>query len=190
MINTVDKTMNKRLFFALDLPDTVQQNIVQWRAAHFPPDAGRPIAAANLHLTLAFLGEVSQAKAQILQQQAGRISQSGFHVTLDDMGHWPNSGVIWLGCKNPARGLLQLAQLLRSQAARSGCYQTPLPFHPHVTLFRAAIRPVAIPAKTTSESFRVDHFSLYESVFARGRTRYNIVQSWPLTSTHRTSDAI
>lgn len=182
MINTVDKTSFRRLFFALTLPDALQQNMVQWRADNFPPQAGRPIAAANLHLTLAFLGEVSDAKAQILQQQAGRISQSGFNVTLDDIGHWPGSGVVWLGCKNPPRGLLQLAQLLRSQAARSGCYQTPLPFHPHVTLFRGAIRPVAIPARTTNEIFPVNSFSLYESVFARGRTRYKIVQSWPLAA--------
>ncbi|MDA5543137.1 MULTISPECIES: RNA 2',3'-cyclic phosphodiesterase [Yersinia] len=195
MIKTADKTIvNKtsfrRLFFALALPDALQQTIVPWRADNFPPEAGRPIAAANLHLTLAFLGEVSHAKAQVLQEQAGRISQSGFNITLDDIGHWPNSGVIWLGCKNPPRGLLQLAQLLRSQAARSGCYQTPLPFHPHVTLFRGAIRPVAIPAKAPNESFRADFFSLYESVFTRGRTRYNIVQSWPLASTERKPDAI
>ncbi|MCB5303400.1 RNA 2',3'-cyclic phosphodiesterase [Yersinia bercovieri] len=195
MINTVDKMIvdktreNKRLFFALALPNALQQNIVQWRADNFSPEAGRPIAAANLHLTLAFLGEVSAAKAQILQQQAGRISQLGFNVALDDIGHWPGSGVIWLGCKNPPRSLLQLAQLLRSQAARSGCYQTPLPFHPHVTLLRGAVHPVALPAKTHNESFRVNHFSLYESVFARGRTRYNMVQSWPLVGSERRSDA-
>ncbi|WP_145524944.1 RNA 2',3'-cyclic phosphodiesterase [Yersinia rohdei] len=187
---SASKNRLRRLFFALALPDDMQQRTVQWRADNFPPEAGRPIAAANLHLTLAFLGEVSSAKAQILQQQAGRISQPGFNVTLDDIGHWPGSGVIWLGCKNPPRGLLQLAQLLRSQAARSGCYQTPLPFHPHVTLFRGATRPVAIPAKTANESFRASHFSLYESVFARGRTRYNMVQSWPLASRERISDAL
>lgn len=49
----------KRLFFALELPSAVQKQIVQWRATHFPEDAGRPVAADNLHLTLAFLGEVS-----------------------------------------------------------------------------------------------------------------------------------
>lgn len=188
--NTVNKTKPRRLFFALALPEDMQQNIVQWRADNFPPEAGRPIAAANLHLTLAFLGEVSAAKAQVLQQLAGRISQPDFNITLDDIGHWPGSGVIWLGCKNPPRGLLQLAQLLRSQAARSGCYQTPLPFHPHVTLLRGAVRPVAIPAKTANESFHASHFSLYESVFARGRTRYHLVQSWPLASSERTSDAL
>lgn len=200
MINAVDKTIvNKtmlktasprRLFFALTLPKTMQRRIVQWRADNFSPEAGHPIAAANLHLTLAFLGEVSAAKALILQQQAGRISQPGFDVTLDDIGHWPGSGVVWLGCKNPPRGLLQLAQLLRSQAARSGCYQSPLPFHPHVSLLRGATRPVAIPAKTANESFRASHFSLYESALVRGRTRYNIVQSWPLVSSERTSDGV
>ncbi|OVZ92556.1 2'-5' RNA ligase [Yersinia frederiksenii] len=200
MINAVDKTIvNKtmlktasprRLFFALTLPKTMQRRIVQWRADNFPPEAGHPIAAANLHLTLAFLGEVSATKAQVLQQQAGRISQPGFDVTLDDIGHWPGSGVVWLGCKNPPRGLLQLAQLLRSQAARSGCYQSPLPFHPHVSLLRGTTRPVAIPAKTANESFRASHFSLYESALVRGRTRYNIVQSWPLVSSERTSDGV
>ncbi|SQA52799.1 2'-5' RNA ligase [Yersinia pseudotuberculosis] len=190
MTNTVDELKRvRRLFFALTLPDAMQQEIVQWRAGHFSPEAGRPVAAANLHLTLAFLGEVSATKAQVLQQQAGRIQQAGFSVTLDDIGHWPGSGVIWLGCKNPPRGLLQLAQLLRSQAARSGCYQTPLPFHPHVTLLRNATRPVALPAKSGNETFQADHFSLYESVFARGRTRYNIVQSWPLAGSKRKPDA-
>ncbi|PVW72710.1 RNA 2',3'-cyclic phosphodiesterase, partial [Klebsiella pneumoniae] len=32
----------KRLFFALELPSAVQKQIVQWRATHFPQDAGRP----------------------------------------------------------------------------------------------------------------------------------------------------
>lgn len=192
MIDTVDKTKTslRRMFFALALPEAIQQDIVQWRAANFPPEAGRPIVAANMHLTLAFLGEISAAKAQVLQQQAGRISQAGFSVTLDDVGHWPGSGVIWLGCKNPPRGLLQLAQLLRSQAARSGCAQTSLPFHPHVTLLRGATRPVVIPAKTNNQRLCVDHFSLYESVLVRGRTRYTNVQSWPLASGERKPDDV
>ena len=29
--------------------------------------------------------------------------------------------------------------MLRAQAARSGCYQSPQPFHPHITLLRDAV---------------------------------------------------
>ncbi|EIR61483.1 2'-5'-RNA ligase, partial [Yersinia pestis PY-25] len=49
MTNTVDELKRvRRLFFALTLPDAMQQEIVQWRAGHFSPEAGRPVAAANL----------------------------------------------------------------------------------------------------------------------------------------------
>ncbi|RTF84569.1 RNA 2',3'-cyclic phosphodiesterase, partial [Serratia marcescens] len=75
---------------------------------------------------------------------------------------------------------LQLAELLRSQAARSGCHQSALPFHPHITLLRAATQPVAIPPATPGWAFSADAFSLYESVFENGRTRYQHLEQWPL----------
>ena len=109
----------KRLFFAIELPGDVQQQIVHWRAASFPGDAGRPVAAANLHLTLAFLGEVSADKQRALSAMAGRIRQPGFTLTLDDAGQWLRSRVVWLGTRQPPRGVLQLANMLRAQAARS-----------------------------------------------------------------------
>ncbi len=105
----------KRLFFALELPSAVQKQIVQWRATHFPEDAGRPVAADNLHLTLAFLGEVSAEKQRALAALAGRLRQPGFTLTLDDAGQWLRSRVVWLGTRQPPRGLLQLASMLRAQ---------------------------------------------------------------------------
>ena len=107
----------KRLFFALELPSAVQKQIVQWRATHFPEDAGRPVAADNLHLTLAFLGEVSAEKQRALAALAGRLRQPGFTLTLDDAGQWLRSRVVWLGTRQPPRGLPQLASMLRAQAA-------------------------------------------------------------------------
>ncbi|ATF94105.1 2'-5'-RNA ligase [Cedecea neteri] len=173
---------NRRLFFALTLPSEVQQQIIHWRAAQFPADAGRPVAAANLHLTLAFLGDVSDEKRQALCRLAGRISQPGFTLRLDDAGQWLRSSVVWLGPRQAPRGLLQLANMLRSQAARSGCYQSPQPFHPHVTLYRNAIRSVALPAPGFSWQFQVNEFSLYESLFEQGRTRYQALEHWSLTN--------
>lgn len=72
----------QRLFFAIDLPAEIREQIIRWRATHFPPDAGRPVAADNLHLTLAFLGEVSAEKEKALSLLAGRIRQPGFTLTL------------------------------------------------------------------------------------------------------------
>ena len=35
----------QRLFFAIDLPAEIREQIIHWRATHFPPEAGRPVAA-------------------------------------------------------------------------------------------------------------------------------------------------
>ncbi|CRH36628.1 2'-5'-RNA ligase [Pantoea ananatis] len=171
---------SQRLFFAITPPEALQQQLVHWRAHTFNEDAGRPIAAANLHLTLAFLGDVSPETSTQLQTLASRIRQPAFDVALDDAGHWPRPGVVWLGCQRPPRGLLQLASLLRAQAARHGCGQPAQPFHPHVTLLRAATQPVALPPRGFHWQFSASEFSLFASEYVQGRTRYRTLASWPL----------
>lgn len=170
---------SKRLFFAIELPPPLQRQIVRWRADHFPPEAGHPVAAANLHLTLAFLGDVSAEKQRALAAMAGRIAQPEFTLHLDDAGQWLRSRVVWLGTRQPPRGLLQLANMLRAQAARSGCYQSPQPFHPHITLLRDARHAVPIPPPGFSWAFAVNEFVLYQSSFSRGRTRYQALERYP-----------
>ena len=100
----------QRLFFAIDLPAEIREQII-------PPEAGRPVAADNLHLTLAFLGEVSAEKEKALSLLAGRIRQPGFTLTLDDAGQWLRSRVVWLGMRQPPRGLIQLCSVHRLPAA-------------------------------------------------------------------------
>ncbi|PIJ49798.1 2'-5' RNA ligase [Erwinia sp. OLTSP20] len=169
-----------RLFFALTPPAALQQTLVNWRASQFSADIGRPVAAANLHLTLAFSGEVSGKKQAALIAQASRIRQPRFQLTLDDAGHWLRSGVVWLGPARAPRGLLQLAALLRARCARAGCPQSPQPFHPHITLLRQVQTKISLPAPGFSWQFAVTHFTLYSAGFSQGRTRYQALQHWTL----------
>lgn len=173
-------SVQRRLFFALSLPAKLQKQVIKWRAQSFPPETGRPVAAANLHITLAFLGEISALKTGALTRIAGRIQAQKFSLLLDDIGHWPGSGVVWVGTKRAPNALLQLASVLRSHAARNGCYQSALPFHPHVSLYRSATQPVAIPPATPDWLVEANEFSLYESTYEQGRTRYRSLQTWPL----------
>lgn len=171
---------SRRLFFAIDFSADLRQQIISWRAQHFPIEAGKPIAAANLHLTLAFLGEVSMPQQQALMQAVTRLQSSAFSLCLDDCGHWPAPGVVWLGMKRAPRGLLQLADWLRSRAARQGCYQSPMPFHPHITLLSRAVRPVALPAATPGWQTPITRFGLYATEFDNRRSRYILLESWRL----------
>ncbi|MCS5781628.1 RNA 2',3'-cyclic phosphodiesterase [Klebsiella pneumoniae subsp. pneumoniae] len=154
--------------------------MVQWRATHFPEDAGRPVAADNLHLTLAFLGEVSAEKQRALAAARWSPAPAGLYP---DAGRCRTVATFASGvARNPpaaARGMLQLASMLRAQAARSGCYQSPQPFHPHITLWRDARQAVPIPAPGFRWTFPVNEFVLYESSFSRGRTRYTALERYP-----------
>ncbi len=95
----------------------------------------------------------------------------------------PDSGYVreWYGSEPASRraACLQLASMLRAQAARSGCYQSPQPFHPHITLWRDARQAVPIPAPGFRWTFPVNEFVLYESSFSRGRTRYTALERYP-----------
>jgi 2'-5' RNA ligase len=144
------------------------------------PRSRRPVAAENLHLTLAFLGDVSAEKQQALSQLAGRIRQPGFTLKLDDAGQWLRSRVVWLGMRQPPRGLLQLANMLRAQAARSGVIKARSRFT-HISRC-CAMPDTRFPSPTGLWLVISGHeFALYSSSFARGRTRYTQLQRWTLT---------
>ncbi|WP_029685187.1 RNA 2',3'-cyclic phosphodiesterase [Tatumella saanichensis] len=166
-------------YFALNLPPRLQRQLVHWRAEHFPADYGKPIPSAGMNITLAWLGEISEATCQRLQHQASRIRQPAFTLTLNDAGHWPASGYLWLGCRPAPTGVLQLAALLRSQAARLGCPQPARPFHPHVRLIHQAYRAVTLPPAGFQWQTRISEFSLMCGGGAN-RKRPHAIATFPL----------
>lgn len=91
----------RRLFFALTLPPARRRQLVDWRAARFPAETGRPVAQANLHLTRAFLGNVGAAQEQALRPAAGRLRQPAFDLRLDAAATGRARG--WCGSAAAAR---------------------------------------------------------------------------------------
>lgn len=168
------------LSFAIDLPVKIREQIIRWRITHFPLEAGCSVVADNSYLTLASLGEVSAEKEKALSLLVGRIRQPDFALTLDDAGQRPCSHAVWLGIRQLPRGLVQLTNMLRSQATRSGCFQNNRPFHPYITLLRDASEVVTTPPPSFNWSYAVTEFALYVPSFARGRARYIPLRRWAL----------
>ncbi|MFP1496623.1 RNA 2',3'-cyclic phosphodiesterase [Escherichia coli] len=135
-----------------------------------------------MHLTLAFLGEVSAEKEKALSLLARRIHQPGFTLTLDDAGQWLRWRVVWLGMRQPPRGLIQLANMLPFTGCPQRLFSKRIvQFHPHITLLRDASEAVTMPPPGFNWSYAVTEFTLYASSFARGRTRYTPLKRWALT---------
>ena len=72
-----------RLFFALSCPSDLADAICNWRDSHAL--GGRPVAQANLHMTLAFLGNQPATAVDGLKQLADSLRVDAFLLQLDQL---------------------------------------------------------------------------------------------------------
>jgi RNA 2',3'-cyclic 3'-phosphodiesterase len=166
-----------RLFYAL-WPDRQAREALAAHGARLARGAGgRAVPAANLHLTLVFLGEVEPARVASLHRAAGEVESPGFELALDEVGSFRGSGVAWAGCRVAPPALLALQAALAERLRLQGFTPEARPFAPHLTLVRRIAAPVAREA-IAPVSWRVKGFALVESDRARGG--YANVADWPL----------
>jgi 2'-5' RNA ligase len=134
-----------RLFFALQ-PELAQRIDI---AAAVQPLAqalgARPVPAANLHLTLCFLGEVTEQRLPPLQEAVSDFPPVRLPLTLTHLDYWPASRVLCLLPEQTAslRSAGALAQQLHEAARSAGLFIDEKPFRAHVTVGRkvSATRP-------------------------------------------------
>ena len=134
-----------RLFFAIDLDDHARAAVARASASLARETAGlgasiRWSNPAGLHVTLAFLGEVTDDRLPALETAGSTpFRHSVFELSLSRVGIFPAVGmprVIWMG---PGRGAEDVRGLARSLWRRldvAGCGPAPARFEPHVTLGR------------------------------------------------------
>jgi 2'-5' RNA ligase len=166
-----------RLFFAI-WPDAPSRAALAALAAGAATRAGgRPVPAANLHLTLVFLGEVDTPRIGDLVAAAGGLPAPAFTIVLDTIGGFRRSGVAWAGCREPAKELLGLQAGLDRRVREAGFHPDARPFAPHLTLARRVRAPVT-PRPIDAIAWRVSSFALVES--GRTESAYRTLAEWPL----------
>jgi len=166
----------QRLFFALWPDDKTRKaiSISVKRAAQY--HQGKSIHINNLHLTLAFLGNVNQAQREYLEQCVESISVQPFSLYLNHLGVFPRPKVLWLGIKEQPDALTHLVTSIEKCACDCGIKLDNKYFYPHVTLMRKVkqlnefdIDPV---------HWDVNKFCLVESVSQPKGVEYKVVKSW------------
>ena len=163
-----------RLFFALPCPPALAAQICAWRDT-LPLD-GQPVAQANLHLTLAFLGSVPRGRKAELRAIGERLPRQGFELELDHVARWGN-GILHLAPSHIPAALHALVQALR-EALRAGGFEVEQrPFHPHITLARHAHHT---PTATASFLLPARAVTLFSSENSPSGVRYRAIGEWPL----------
>ncbi|KAA0010737.1 RNA 2',3'-cyclic phosphodiesterase [Billgrantia pellis] len=126
-----------RLFLALMPPSELRQRLGELADAAHARCGGRRMPDDNLHLTLAFLGEVGEAQASELADWVGgqRIEPGRWHI--DRWGCFRRPGIVWVG-GGPHPALSRLQEALWGTLETLGLGGRPARFVPHVTLLRRA----------------------------------------------------
>jgi 2'-5' RNA ligase len=171
------------MFFGLDPGAELALQIADWRDRQFP-GAGRPVPPANLHITLAFIGELRERDLESLalgvEHWLERRDPGGAVLNLDQTGYWHRPGIYWLGPSAWPAALDQLARKLRHLATSAGGKRDRNRFLPHLTLFRNCEHAPPAPSLPPDFTFGYDHFTLYESRQGRRGVSYHALADWPL----------
>jgi RNA 2',3'-cyclic 3'-phosphodiesterase len=166
--------MSCRLFFALWPDDATRSALLALQARL---SGGRPVPAANLHFTLAFLGQQPQDSVSALCALAARWTEFECLLRLDQLGYFRRSRIAWIGMRNAPEPLMTLQGSVLAALSEQGIV---LPgehggFVPHVTLMRdAAVPPEGDVAPIP---WRAKGVVLAESVARPGGSQYRILSA-------------
>ncbi|MCG6656641.1 RNA 2',3'-cyclic phosphodiesterase [Halomonas campisalis] len=129
-----------RLFLALVPPDELRGRLGELADVAHARCGGRRMPDESLHLTLAFLGEVEEAKTgELIDWVCGLAAPPG-RWRLDAWGHFHRPGIVWVGGTAADPDLAALHQRLWNDLEALGHRGRPTRFVPHVTLLRRARR--------------------------------------------------
>lgn len=175
-----------RLFAAVAVPEMIGEALAR-RQSGLPGARWRPVE--QLHVTLAFYGEVDERTADDLASELTRAAVRPFDLVLSGVGAFGDdhrTQTLWAGVE-ASESLTVLAGRCRAAAERAGVELERRAYRPHVTLayLRGAERDRVGAWMTNhnllkSPPFRVDRFGLYSSVLTQDGSRYALEREYLL----------
>jgi 2'-5' RNA ligase len=187
-----------RLFVGVELDDRIREAAAAIAESLKRQLASRVearwISAANLHITLWFIGEVDDRRGeQVLDAVGSRFEEPAFDIAIEGLGAFPPSGsprVFWLGVGS---GSENLGRLHAELAVRLG----PLGFEPerrayaaHLTIARVKGVSRAIPYRALRQMLptipadagrsRTTHVTVFRSRLSPKGSNYEALLRIPL----------
>jgi len=162
--------MSKRLFVAIDLPNSTRQLLsdldphlrgVRWTEPE------------QMHLTLGFFGDVSEDVDLKLREKLSAIEFGAFFLPVNGVGAFSSKGapkIVWIGVGKAHPHLFQVHKRVQEAALAVRLEPELRPWHPHITMARC--RDVSAQtlrkflqsnAEFDAGMFRVEAFRLYSS---------------------------
>jgi 2'-5' RNA ligase len=175
------KADTSRVFFAVWPDASVRATLASLARDCAAQAGGRPAVSSNLHLTLAFVGEVATSRVATLRAigLAASSAAAPFTLTLDRVGAFRSAGIVWVGAATLPPELERIVRELNGELSNAGFPTERRAFQPHVTLARRC-RKAANPELAAPIPWRVESVALNVSESLRGGVSYRALAEWPL----------
>lgn len=176
-----------RLFVAIDFPEAVNQQLIGLCKGI---SKAKWIKPGQIHLTLRFIGEVTDEQAELLKLALREVRAQAFDLQLKGTGTFPQGGrrprILWVDVK-AGRELLELAEKVDQAAKAAGLVLKEEDFTAHVTLARFRYPPGAElaawqkkQAGFESPVLRIREFHLVESELTPDGAIHTVAESFRL----------
>ncbi len=178
----------RRLFVAVDLATEDRH-----RLAAILDDAesalpGAVVPPANWHITLRFLGSLTEAEEDRLLFALSEMESDGpFQIRLDRLGAFPRpskASVVWLGVSAGEERLAALADRVEERVQSAGFSAEDRPFRGHLTLSRLRpaedVRPLLDAGFNAAVAIPVGDIVVFASILGPGGARYEAVERFAL----------
>ena len=169
-----------RLFFALWPGDAERSRLFAAAQRAHPASGGRLMRRENLHQTVVFIGNVTDAELETLKAAAGPVETSSFTLKFGTLRYWRHNRIVWAAPLATPAPLSELVASLEARIDATGIKYDKRDYQPHITL----IRDARSPGELTPLEFDwpVRDFALVESGRDAGGVAYRVIARWPLAA--------
>jgi 2'-5' RNA ligase len=130
--------MSERLFIAVDIDSEGVKNRLESVQEELQPYGRNSLTSPEqFHITMNFIGEVSEEEREEIHRRLAKITQSKREISLGGLGAFPDKDyikVIWAGVHRGREQTHQLSETIREQLDER--HRDDHDVHPHVTLMR------------------------------------------------------
>ncbi len=190
-----------RTFVALPLPLTMIRELadIQRQLKRLcPPRSVRWVPPANVHLTLAFLGEILPTRVPAVRAALSSVARNlvPFSFAVTGLGAFPNvrrPRVVWVGLRDPDGRLELVYQAVNEALTSVGFMLDQRPFKPHLTLGRVGRRTSRQDAQLVGEAVtkaavgelgevRAEQMIFFRSVLKSDGAEYTALHTFPFSA--------
>jgi 2'-5' RNA ligase len=180
-----------RLFISIDIPDEIKEYLSRvkdkLRENISEEDMIRWVNTRNMHLTIKFLGEVSENKLEDIKERLRTVNGKKMQLSLSHIGGFPENNqirVVWVGVKEEEQ-LSEMHKLVDFSMSKQ--FLPEKDFKGHMTLGRvkhvrnaeSLLRQIK-KEKIESHKFNAEKFALVQSKLTPKGPEYTVIEEYML----------